>query len=258
MANRDVTLTLREAVDEVFSTLTGLDLTYDPQQDRFISVARHLNRALRMIALENEWSYFSSTEEAGVAVAGVETIELNGKLRPRIINDDAVRLVTDQGVVRRWAYFLPRDAIFKYGNRAGLWAAVTRTTLQFSRPFSLDEEGLHVMVPVMREPKMFKLPTAGENLSNQVLNQMLDFDYSDLVVAKAAQLYAETDPLMQPRVQSLEGRYKDLMYQLVERDTQSSDSPFLNDYPIPMLASLDGSYSDPLTHGHPHADERYH
>lgn len=258
MANRDVTLTLREAVDEVFSTLTGLDLTYDPQQDRFISVARHLNRALRMIALENEWSYFSSTEEAGVAVAGVETIELNGKLRPRIINDDAVRLVTDQGVVRRWAYFLPRDAIFKYGNRAGLWAAVTRTTLQFSRPFSLDEEGLHVMVPVMREPKMFKLPTAGENLSNQVLNQMLDFDYSDLVVAKAAQLYAETDPLMQPRVQSLESRYKDLMYQLIERDTQSSDSPFLNDYPIPMLASLDGSYSDPLTHGHPHADERYH
>ena len=258
MVNRDVTLTLREAVDEVFSTLTGLDLTYDPQQDRFISVARHLNRALRMIALENEWSYFSSTEEAGVAVAGVEAIELNSKLRPRIINDDAVRLVTDQGVVRRWAYFLPRDAIFKYGNRAGLWAAVTRTTLQFSRPFSLDEAGLHVMVPVMREPKMFKLPTAGENLSNQVLNQMLDFDYSDLVVAKAAQLYAETDPLMQPRVQSLEGRYKDLMYQLVERDTQSSDSPFLNDYPIPMLASLDGSYSDPLTHGHPHADERYH
>lgn len=258
MANRDVTLTLREAVDEVFSTLTGLDLTYDPQQDRFISVARHLNRALRMIALENEWSYFSSTEEAGVAVAGVEAIELNSKLRPRIINDDAVRLVTDQGVVRRWAYFLPRDAIFKYGNRAGLWAAVTRTTLQFSRPFSLDEEGLHVMVPVMREPKMFKLPTAGENLSNQVLNQMLDFDYSDLVVAKAAQLYAETDPLMQPRVQSLESRYKDLMYQLIERDTQSSDSPFLNDYPIPMLASLDGSYSDPLTHGHPHADERYH
>ena len=258
MANRDVTLTLREAVDEVFSTLTGLDLTYDPQQDRFISVARHLNRALRMIALENEWSYFSSTEEAGVAVAGVETIELNSKLRPRIINDDAVRLVTDQGVVRRWAYFLPRDAIFKYGNRAGLWAAVTRTTLQFSRPFSLDEEGLHVMVPVMREPKMFKLPTAGENLSNLVLNQTLDFDYSDLVVAKAAQLYAETDPLMQPRVQSLESRYKDLMYQLIERDTQSSDSPFLNDYPIPMLASLDGSYSDPLTHGHPHADERYH
>ena len=258
MANRDVTLTLREAVDEVFSTLTGLDLTYDPQQDRFISVARHLNRALRMIALENEWSYFSSTEEAGVAVAGVEAIELNSKLRPRIINDDAVRLVTDQGVVRRWAYFLPRDAIFKYGNRAGLWVAVTRTTLQFSRPFSLDEEGLHVMVPVMREPKMFKLPTAGENLSNQVLNQTLDFDYSDLVVAKAAQLYAETDPLMQPRVQSLESRYKDLMYQLVERDTQSSDSPFLNDYPIPMLASLDGSYSDPLTHWHPHADERYH
>ena len=211
-----------------------------------------------MIALENEWSYFSSTEEAGVAVAGVEAIELNSKLRPRIINDDAVRLVTDQGVVRRWAYFLPRDAIFKYGNRAGLWVAVTRTTLQFSRPFSLDEEGLHVMVPVMREPKMFKLPTAGENLSNQVLNQTLDFDYSDLVVAKAAQLYAETDPLMQPRVQSLESRYKDLMYQLVERDTQSSDSPFLNDYPIPMLASLDGSYSDPLTHGHPHADERYH
>ena len=258
MANRDVTLTLREAVDEVFSTLTGLDLTYDPQQDRFISVARHLNRALRMIALENEWSYFSSTEEAGVAVAGVEAIELNSKLRPRIINDDAVRLVTDQGMVRRWAYFLTRDAIFKYGNRAGLWAPVTRTTLQFSRPFSLDEAGLHVMVPVMREPKMFKLPTAGENLSNQVLNQMLDFDYSDLVVAKAAQLYAETDPLMQPRVQSLEGRYKDLMYQLIERDTQSSDSPFLNDYPIPMLASLDGSYSDPLTHGHPHADERYH
>ena len=158
-----------------------------------------------------------------------------------------------------WAYFLPRDALHKYnGRRAGLWVAHTRSSLQFSRALGPAEAGLTIQVPVMREPKMFKLPTAGENLSNQVLNQMLDFDYSDLVVAKAAQLYAETDPLMQPRVQSLESRYKDLMYQLIERDTQSSDSPFLNDYPIPMLASLDGSYSDPLTHGHPHADERYH
>ena len=257
MANRDVTLTLREAVDEVFSTLTGLDLTYDPQQDRFISVARHLNRALRMIALENEWSYFSSTEEAGVAVAGVEAIELNSKLRPRIVNDDAVRLVDSEGRVVRWAYFLPRDALHKYGSRTDLRVAVTRTTLTFSRPFTTGEAGLRIQVPVMREPKMFRLPPNGQDVPRAILNQPIDFDYPDLVIAKACQLYAETDPLMQPRVQTLEAKYKDLMYQLIERDERATDSPYLNDFIVPVEGSLNHGRPMPWLHAHPHSDERW-
>ena len=40
MANPDVTITLDEAVAEVLSILTGLDLDYDPNQDRYRQVAR--------------------------------------------------------------------------------------------------------------------------------------------------------------------------------------------------------------------------
>ena len=35
MANRDVQMTLKDAVAEVLNFLTGLDLEYDPDQDRF-------------------------------------------------------------------------------------------------------------------------------------------------------------------------------------------------------------------------------
>lgn len=137
MANRDVQMTLKEAVAEVLNFLTGLDLEYDPNQDRFQSITRTLNRALRAVALEHEWSYYSSTEEVGTFSEGVLDYDLNSSLRPRIINDDAVRLTDDDGNVKLWAYVLPRDALHKYGYIRRLSCAFTRSTLTFNRaPFS--------------------------------------------------------------------------------------------------------------------------
>jgi hypothetical protein len=255
MANRELQFTLEGAVAEVLATLTGLDLEYDPSLDRFQSITRALNRALRAVALEHDWAYFSSTENAGVTSEGMQDLELNSTLRPRIINDDAVRLVNSLGRTVRWCYFIPRDALHKYINRAGLWVSITRTTLSFSRPFLIGEAGLQIMVPVMREPRMFNLPK-GTTISKSVLNQLIDFDYPDLVIARAALYMADSDPVMQPRVQTLEARYKDIMYQLVDRDTKMTDSPYENDFVVPMDGALEGR-TNPLSHGHPHADERY-
>ena len=257
MANADVQLTLEEAVQEVLQGLTGLNLSYDPSQDRFQSVVRSLNKAMRDVALEHEWSYFASTEDAGQIVEGVVDYEVSSKLRPRVINDDAVRLLDSDGVVRVWAYILPRDALHKYANRNGLWVAFVRNTMSFSRPAFSHEIGMRIQVPVMREPRMFRLPRSGRDISTSVLRQPIDFDYPDLVVAKAMQLYAETDPVMQPRVQTLEAAYKDRMYQLVERDERFTDSPYLNDFFVPIQGSLDGVAQHPMMHGHPHGDERW-
>ena len=257
MANSDVSLTLKEAVAEVLQSLTGMDLEYAPELDRFQAITRTLNRALRAVALEHEWAFYASVEEAGNAVAGTSEVELNSKLRPRIVNDDAVRLVDSEGRVVRWAYFLPRDALHKYGSWTDLRVAVTRTTLTFSRPFTTGEAGLRIQVPVMREPKMFRLPPNGQDVPRAILNQPIDFDYPDLVIAKACQLYAETDPLMQPRVQTLEAKYKDLMYQLIERDERATDSPYLNDFIVPVEGSLNYGRPMPWLHGHPHSDERW-
>ena len=46
MSNADVALTLDDAVSEVLSLLTGLDVNYDPEFDRYRTIARTLNRAL--------------------------------------------------------------------------------------------------------------------------------------------------------------------------------------------------------------------
>lgn len=257
MPNRDVQMTLEEGVSEVLSSLTGLDLSYDPDQDRFQAVTRFINRALRQVALERDWSYYASTEEIGIARTGIQTVELSGRLRPRVINDDAIRLVNDDGVTLVWAYFLPRDAIFKYGGRAGLWASVTRSTVTFSRPFSLTEDGLRIVVPSMREPIMFRLPPDNDPVPAPVLRQLIDFDYPDLIVAKACELYAATDPVMQPRVQTLEAKYKDLMYQLIERDERATDSPYVNDFMLPMQSDII-SGPGPGSHQHPHSDERWY
>ena len=257
MGNRDVQMTLEQAVGEVLNSLTGLDLHYQADADRFQSITKTLNRALRAVALEREWSYYSSTEEIGVAHLGVQTVEIGVSQRLRIINDDAVRLVDSDGQTRVWAYILPRDAIHKYGDRNGLWCAVTRSTITFSRPFSEGESGLRVIVPVMREPVMFRLPRGSSAASSRVLNQLVDFDYPDLIVAKAAQLVASSDPVMQPRVQTLEAQYKDIMYQLIERDERMTDSPFSNTFNVPIIGSLHGSHSGgSMTHLHPHSDER--
>lgn len=256
MANRDVQMTLKDAVAEVLNFLTGLDLEYDSEQDRFQSITRTLNRALRAVALEHEWSYYSSTEEVGTFAEGVMDYDLNSSLRPRIINDDAVRLLGDDGRVKLWAYVLPRDALHKYGSHRRLSCAFTRSTLTFSRVPYPAEVGLHIMVPVMREPKMFEVPDGDQAIPDRVLNQLIDFDYPDLVVAKAAYMYAQTDPVMQPRAQTLEATYKDIMYQLIERDDRHTDAPYINDFFVPIMNDIRGSSALHQYHGHPHADGR--
>lgn len=261
--NEELEFTLDEAVEEVLNLLTGLDLAYSPEFDRYRSIARALNRALRFNALEKEWSWYASVQSVGNAVAGQRDVALPSSVRPRIINDDAVRLVDANGNALRWAYFLPRDAMHKYTARAGLWCSVTRNILSFSRCFSEGEGGLEIQVPVMREPMMFVLPDPPEDPNDtevvvipaSVRNQPIDFAYPDVIVARAAYLYAQTDPIMQPRVQTLEGQYKDIMYQVIERDERNTDSPFLNDFTVPIQNGLGGPTAM-MGHIHPHADER--
>lgn len=260
MANPDVALTLKDSVAEVLGTLTGLDLTYDPNLDRFRTIVRALNRATRANALENEWSYYSSLEDVGYAVRGERDVPLRTNVRPRIINDDAVRLTDKKGRVRAWAYFLPRDALHKYASREGLWCAHTRSVITFSRPFLQREDGLMIQVPVMREPELFEMPPLPENPSDPIdpvpepiLNQLLDFDFPDLIIARASYYVAMADPVMQPRAQTLEEEYKNLMYQLIERDTRNTDTPYLNEFLLPISNSI---YREgpAWTHQHPHAD----
>ena len=246
--NPEVELTLDDAVGEVLGLLTGLDLTYAPELDRYRAITRQLNRALRSNALENEWSYYSAVLSVGTVNEGEREMALPTSQRPRIINDDAVRLVDADGHVVRWAYFLPRDALHKYGHRDGLWCAVTRKSLQFSRPFTEEEAGLEVQLPVMREPKQFRLPEPGRAVPRAVRKQALDFPYPDVIVARAAFYYAQTDPVMQPRVPTLEEGYKDLMYQLIERDTSHTDTPYSNTFSLPISSGLrdDSFYRPPM------------
>ena len=255
MTNNELSFTLEDGVAEVLNTLTGLELQYQPDLDRFRSITLALNRALRTVALEHEWSYFSSTEIIGVVSAGVSVLDVPPSWRFRVVGDDAIRLEDSQGRVASWVYFLPRDALHKYRHREGRWAAATRNRLFFSRPFTAEEVGLRIFAPIMREPKTFRLPRSGGTIGRKTLDQPIDFDYPDLVVAKAAQLVASSDPVMQPRVQTLEMNYKDLMYQLIERDDRTTDSPYLNEFAVPIISDINGSYSGP--HGHPHADERW-
>lgn len=270
MSNPDVAMTLDECVDEVLGLLTGLDLSYAPHLDRYRAVTRQINRALRANALEREWSYYSSLEDIGPAVAGVRDVALRATVRPRIIGDDAVRLVDSKGVPREWAYFLPRDAVEKYPARRGLWVSVTRQSLRFSRPFTRGEDGLRIQLPVMREPKMFRLPDLPPSnegspglsfeeevatVSESVRNQLLDFSYPDIVLLRAAYYIAQSDPVMQPRAQTLEEQMKELFYALNERDDRNTDSPYQNEWLLPIQGNINGSTNQDYLH--PHADERY-
>jgi len=250
MMNLEVQMTLDDAVAEVLGLLTGLDLTYEAEFDRYRAITRQLNRALRANALEQEWGYYASELEIGTAVQGDRALLLPNSVRPRIINDDAVRF-KQNGRTVKWAYFLPRESLSKYEGRRGLWCAITRQLLEFSRPFSLAEQGLTIFVPAMREPRMFRLPPSGEEVPTMIRNQFIDFDYPDLIICRAAYYYAQTDPVMQPRTQTLETNYKDLMYQVMNRDEQNTDMPYSNQFILPIEAGLVPDYSD---HWHPHAD----
>lgn len=261
--------TLDEAVSQVLTTLTGLDLHYLPELDRYRAITHALNRALRANALEKEWSYYSSLEDVGIAVAGEVAIALPPALRPRIINDDAIQFQDVHGHTAVWAYWLPRDALSKYVARRGLWAAHTRQTIVFSRALGRREHGLRIMVPAMREPTPFVVPATLESIesvdpdaipgnngmtSEEIRNQLLDFSYPDVVIMRAAYMIAQTDPVMQPRSQTLEAAYKDLMYQIIERDDRNTDSPYLNEFFVPVQNGLTGDGFG--HHWHPHSDER--
>jgi hypothetical protein len=262
VTNPDLTLTLDDAVAEVLGLLTGLDLTYRPELSRYISIARQLNRALRANALEHEWSYYSTLQSAGSAVSGDQTIWLPGDLRARVVGDDAVRLVDPEcpNSVAVWAYVLPRDALHKYWGRQGLWCSVTRNAVSFSRPFCDAEEGFDIQVPAMREPLMFTLPPPPDDVNDppvaiapEIRVQPVDFSYPDVIIIRAAWYTALTDPVMQPRAQTLEAQYKDLMYQIIERDDRFTDSPYLNEFFVPIQNS---TASQAMWHPHPHSDER--
>ena len=249
--NPEVQQTLDDAVAEVLGLLTGLDLTYEPEFDRYRAITRALNRALRANALENEWSCYASTLNLGSPTAGSKELLLTNVQRPRIINDDAVRLVDSDGHPIVWAYFLPRDALHKYASSSGLWVSVTQLSLLFSRPFHSWEAELEVVIPIMREPVMFRLPATGRPVSTAIRKQLIDFPYPDVVVARAAYFYAQTDPVMQPRAQTLESGYKDLMYQVIERDTAITDTPYSNSFTLPLE---NGLVPVGEVHNHPHAD----
>ena len=83
--NPDLQMTLDDCVDDVLGMLTGLDLSYQPTTDRYRSVVRALNKALRQTALEKEWAYYASTEELGEVVAGQQEVGMRSTVRPRII-----------------------------------------------------------------------------------------------------------------------------------------------------------------------------
>ncbi|QYC53813.1 hypothetical protein SEA_EUGENEKRABS_43 [Microbacterium phage EugeneKrabs] len=243
--NPELSMTLDDAVASVLGRLTGLDLSYVPEYDRYQAVTRQLNEALQAVALEKEWSYYSSTEDVGVVHAGDRVIALRQSVRPRVIGDDSVRLVDDDNRVRVWAAFVPREALSKYNNVAELRASYTRSTLEFSRDLWLSEEGLRIQLPVMREPKLFRLPPIPEDpndppetVPQDVREQLVDFDVPTLVIAKAAYFYAQSNPLWQPRVQTLEANYKDLMYALTERDSRNTDAPYQNEWNLGIESGI--------------------
>lgn len=259
MSNPQLTMSLDDAVTEVLGLLFGLELAYDPDYDRYRAIARTLNRATRANALESEWSWYTGVHQVGFAVKDTADVVLPDTMRPRMVGDDAVRLVDENDVIVRWAYFLPRDALHKHAD-CNLYVSSVRQTLIFSRPFTEAEDGLSIQCPVMREPTMFELPRAQEDPSlpynefdQTVRDQQIDFGYPDLIVARAAFMYAQTDPVLQPRVPTLEAGYKDLMYQALERDGRNTVSTYLNPVIVPVESGINPRVVD---RNHPHAFNR--
>lgn len=307
-----LSMTLDEAVAEVLNRLTGLDLTYLPELDRYRSITRMINRALRRNAMESDWSYYSALLDLGSPTAGSREVYLPRGLRPRIVQDDAVRLVDHNQHPHVWAYYLPREAIHKYDDRKGLWCSSTGDRLIFSRPFTEWEASLGLQLTIMREPRMVQMPTKSESIEDllepsplpstitdnivQVRNfqypdvietwvfnpgevpyqltdpegsleglqltprairdQLIDFEYPDLITLLAAVEYAQTDPLLQPRVQTLEQQYKDFKFQVIGRDDSKTDMPYINDFNVPIHNSVHSTHYG-WGERHPRTDERY-
>lgn len=253
--NPDVTMTLEQAVVEVLNVLTGQTLNYDPDMDRFRAIALHLNRALRSNALEADWSFYHEVDRQDLTgKAGSTKFTITTDYRFRVINDDSVRILNADDIPVAWAYFLPRDALHKYRNRAGLWCSFTRNELTLSRPLPDLYDGLTMEIPLMREPKPFEIPSDPTAiLTETVLTQEIDFEFPDVIIARAAWLYAQADPVMQPRVQTLEDQYKDLMFQLMERDAAFTESPYQNEIIVPVQNDI---YGEPFHRPWPIANRR--
>lgn len=255
----ELVFTLDDAVMEVLGNLTGQELTYDPRYDRYVAITRQLNRALRSNALEHEWSYYHTMYASPPVTEGQRKLIIPNGLRVRVKGDDAVRVALDDAEETEvlWAYVLPRDALSKYADRPGLWCSVTRDEILFNRPLYPGDIACHIRVPVMREPTMFRLPPQPEDpdaplvdVPQVIRDQPIDFAYPDVITVRAAFYYAQTDPIMQPRVQTLEAQYKDLMYQVIERDDNFTDSPYSNEFVLPIQGALSpGGF----VHQHPHA-----
>jgi hypothetical protein len=259
--NPEVTFTLDDAVEEVFGILFGQDLTYDPTFDRYRVVARMINRALRANALEHEWSYYHD-ELALTGVPGDRSVALSvdSTVRVRQTGDDAVRLADLDGEPLAWAYFLPRDALHKVRHQPGWWVSVVRNTLQFSAPLPTTDFPYNIIVPIMREPYRFVIPAPVEDPNDPLpafdpaeRAKAVDFHYPDVICARAAYMYSKTDPVIQPRAQTLEADYKDLMYQAIERDDRYTDSPLENNFVVPVQNGIYPESSFSLT---PMADRR--
>jgi hypothetical protein len=54
-------------------------------------------------------------------------------------------------------------------------------------------------------------------------------------------------------MQTLEAMHTDLRYQIQEREDRNTDSPYMNEWFVPIQNDLNGTAG---WHGHPHADER--
>lgn len=247
-----VALSLQEAVAEVHNILTGLDLEYDDRYEIFHATVRQINRSLRQVALLEDWGWYSELVLSGVTHEGQTVIELDALYRPRINQGDCVQLVDpNTGLTWHWAYYLPRDSLSRHTHRSELRVAFVRNTLMFSRPIQRFESGYEILVPAMREPQQTTIPESGKQLSDAELNRPIDFEFPDLVVAHAAWQISLSNPVYQPRAQTLEAAYDDVRYALSERDSNHSDSPLRNDFTP--------SYGDPylrVPHRHPHSDRR--
>jgi hypothetical protein len=112
----------------------------------------------------------------------------------------------------------------------------------------------------MREPYRFVIPPPEEDPNEDLpvfdpveRAKAVDFHYPDIITARAAYMYSLTDPVVQPRAQTLEANYKDLMYQAIERDDRYTDSPLENNYVVPVQNGIYPESSFALT---PQADRR--
>jgi hypothetical protein len=120
-------------------------------------------------------------------------------------------------------------------------------------PYSIE-------VPVMREPYRYIIPPTPADPNDPDIPvdgperaKPVDFHYPDVIVARAAYMYSLTDPVVQPRAQTLEANYKDLMYQVIERDDRFTDSPLENNYIVPVQ---NGIYPETTFAPWPLADRR--